>query len=84
MANEYLCTCLSSPLVKNDTTPIFEDICARVLASHIICEKEGSFTVVAIILLGLQRCGRRCHAQEEAKYLQRWFYTSPKCDYHDS
>jgi len=49
-------------LNKDDaTTPSFEDICARVLASHVIREKDGMFTAVVAILLGLIHCGRHCH-----------------------
>jgi len=50
---------------KDDaTTPSFEDICARVLASHVIREKDGTFTAVVDLLLGLKLCGRRCHTQK--------------------
>ena len=46
------------------TTPSYEDICARVLASHVIREKNGTFTAVVAILLELKHCGRRCHPQK--------------------
>jgi len=59
-------------LTKHDaTTPSFEEICERVLASHVICEKKGSFTAVAVIVLGFYHFGRRCHAQAE-KYFHHW------------
>ena len=55
------------------TTGSFDDICARVLASHIICEKGGSFIAVAVVLSRIQHCGRHRDAREEEKGYQHGF-----------